>query len=311
MLLLLLFAAFFALYGNLIVLWRIGRGNLRLAGGALAHIGFAFMLFGILTSSGFNNPLGVVTPEGPRDNFVVERDQAVSIEGYTVRYTGTEQTNAGHTAYVLDITDPRGRSFTAKPVAFQAEDQWFQHPYIQTYAEKDLFVAVAPGAMFDQGEDQTPPNAVTLTRNQSVDLADYTLTFENFELDIDPALIPEGSDIAVAARLALTQKATGESRTLRPIYLIMADRTQQYIQNRIQDWGLTVTFAGMNVNNGQIRLFIEGIQVMPDDWLVVQAYEKPFINLLWYGTFLMLAGFGLAMARRVNDQKIAERRRAP
>ncbi|PSQ88772.1 MAG: cytochrome C assembly protein, partial [Bacteroidetes bacterium QS_8_64_10] len=57
LLMLLVFAAFFALYGNGIVMWRVGRGNPRMAGGALTHVGFALVVLGIVASSGFNNTL--------------------------------------------------------------------------------------------------------------------------------------------------------------------------------------------------------------------------------------------------------------
>ena len=88
----------------------------------------------------------------------------------------------------------------------------------------------------------------------------------------------------------------------------MQDRSQQYIQNRVSDWGLTVTFTGMNVDNGSIRLFLEGVSVESDDWLVVQAYEKPFINFLWFGFLLLTCGFGFAAYRRYADNRHSARR---
>jgi cytochrome c-type biogenesis protein CcmF len=43
------------------------------------------------------------------------------------------------------------------------------------------------------------------------------------------------------------------------------------------------------------------VEAKPEDWLVVQAYEKPYINLLWLGTVIMFVGFGLAIFRRASD----------
>jgi cytochrome c-type biogenesis protein CcmF len=57
----------------------------------------------------------------------------------------------------------------------------------------------------------------------------------------------------------------------------------------------------MNVDNGSINLFVEGVDVTPEDWIVVQAYEKPLINLLWVGILILTAGFGLATFRRAED----------
>ncbi|PSQ91279.1 MAG: cytochrome C assembly protein, partial [Bacteroidetes bacterium QS_4_64_154] len=49
--LLLLFVGFFSLFGNGTVLWRILRGNPRMAGGALSHVGFALIILGIIASN--------------------------------------------------------------------------------------------------------------------------------------------------------------------------------------------------------------------------------------------------------------------
>ncbi len=320
MLLLLLFASFFAFFGNGIVLWRIGRGNPRMAGGAIAHVGFAMMIFGILTSSGFTNALsdapGPVRKAdgtiGERDNFVIERGQTLNVEGYAVQYVGKETTRDGHTRYQLDFTDPRGRSFTLKPVAFHSSrEQWIQHPEVKTWFEKDLFVSVAPKEMF--GEQETSggaPGSVDIARSQTIDLNDrFSLTFEDFEMDAATLHSNDGAEISVGARLRVSDKQSGESRTVSPVYLILADRSQHFESDGIDEWGLTLSFVGMDVDSGSIRVAVEGID-MPgaeEDWVLVQAFEKPFINLLWFGSFIMLFGFGLAMARRVKEDQEAKR----
>lgn len=315
LLLLLVFAAFFAFYGNGLVLWRIGRGNPKLAGGAVTHLGFVLMVLGIVASSGFNDPLsagpGVQIGEN-RENFVINRGETKEVEGYRVTYAGREQTPEGHTAYRLDFADPQGRAFTLKPVVYLSDkEQWIQHPDIQTFVERDLYVAVTPSAMFENTQ-QGAGGEITLSRGDTTVIGDeaYRIAFAAYDTNVDPSLLPDSAEIAVAAVLDVTNLETGETRTLRPVYLIMEDRSQQYIQNRVQDWGLTVTFAGMNVNTGQVSLIVEGVEVLPEDWLVVQAYSKPLISLLWLGILLLAGGFCLSIFRRVQDQRLSLRRAA-
>ena len=38
-------------------------------------------------------------------------------------------------------------------------------------------------------------------------------------------------------------------------------------------------------------LLVEGAEADTEDWVVVQAYEKPFINLVWLGLFVLTGGF--------------------
>lgn len=313
LLLLLVFVAFFALYGNGLVMWRIGRGNPKLAGGAISHIGLMLAVLGIIASSGFSNPLGSnsgVQLGDSRDNFVLSRGETRTVDGYDVTYAGQEKTPEGHTAYVLNFDDNQGRAFTLKPVVYKSnKEQWIQHPDLQLYVEKDIYAAVTPSAMFES-DTGNAPGEITLARGDSTLLGnqEYLLKFTGFDLNVDPNTLPDSTEIAVAALLDVTNLQTGETRTLRPVYMIMQDRMQQSIENRVDEWNLTVAFTGMNVNTGEINLAVAGVTLTPEDWLVVQAYEKPFINLLWIGIIILSVGFCLSVYRRVKDQQFRDKR---
>ena len=139
-------------------------------------------------------------------------------------------------------------------------------------------------------------------------LDEYEISFEAYDLDVDPGLVSPDAQISVAAVLQVTEKRTGDTETLRPVYMVMKDGRQEFIETRVPEWGIAIAFAGMDVADGSAHLLVQGVEVQARDWLVVQTYEKPFINLLWWGTFLMCGGFFLAMGRRIADQKDAERR---
>jgi cytochrome c-type biogenesis protein CcmF len=47
--------------------------------------------------------------------------------------------------------------------------------------------------------------------------------------------------------------------------------------------------------------FLLGITSRQKDWVVIKALEKPLINVLWLGTFVLMIGFGMAMVRRFNE----------
>ena len=310
--LLLVFASFFAFFGNLQVAWRIGRGQPKLAGGALAHLGFAMMLFGIISTTGFNNPLTDTGEPIQRDNFIINRGQTVAIEGYEVTYSGQSRTPEGYASYQLDFKDPENRTFTLNPVVYKSRrDQWIQHPDLKNYFEKDIYVAVSPSVMYEErtGANKTP-GELEIQQGQTTNLgtSPYSITFEKFDLEVDPALKTENVDIAVAAAIQVANRNSGETKSLKPVYLVDKDRSQRFESVEIPEWGLTITFAGMQVDSGSARLVIQGVDFDAEDWLVVQAYEKPVINLLWYGCFLMLAGFGVAMFRRIEEQHEHERR---
>ena len=308
LLLLLLFVAFFAFYGNTAVLWRIARGNPKLAGGALAHVGLGIAIIGIVASAGFSNPISNAPPNADRDNFVLERGKPAVVEGYRIEYVGTEPGERGHTEFVLDFTDPRGNDFRLKPVAYATRNgQWIQHPDLKLFVEKDIFVAVTPRGMVDQ----EGVNEVELARQDSVLLGDgaFFLRFDRFETDL--ALSPdqaENTEIAVGARLTVRHVATGQTQELLPLYIIRKDRSVHTVPVAVDAWDIGLRFTGMNVETGEITLIVDGVD--GPDWVVVQAFEKPAISLVWIGIILLTLGFLLSVFRRIQELTFSARRGA-
>lgn len=314
LLLLLLFAAFFMLWGNLSVMWRVGKGNAKMIGGSLTHVGFGLMLLGIFASSVFNDPISDgngADVQGSRENVVVPLGRTVAADGYRFTYTGQDVNDEGRPVYVMDVVDRGGNRFQTRNVVYKdVRDQWIQHPVVREGVSRDLYVAVFPSAMSESSAEGQ--SEITLARGDSTLLATeardhaYTLRFVDYELDVDldaVGLEADSVDLAVAAHLDVTNEATGETRVLRPVYVITKGRRQQFVQNRATDWNLGVAFAGMVVDEGAIRLVVEGAHVAKEDWLVVQAYEKPFISLLWLGTGILGLGFGVSFVRRLGEAR--------
>jgi cytochrome c-type biogenesis protein CcmF len=166
------------------------------------------------------------------------------------------------------------------------------------------------------GSQEGPPGGeFQLSRGDSTMLGDreYAVAFDGFTVlkgpgpmqDVDPGAVPErvpdDAKMAVGANLRVTNLQTRETRSMMPIYLVMPDNSQQYLETRVADWDFRMAFTEMNVNNGNATFAVEGVDVMPENWVVVQAYTKPLISLLWTGIIVMTIGFVVAIGRRVQD----------
>ncbi len=309
LLLILLFTAFFAFYGNLFVLLKVARGNLKLAGGSLAHVGFGLALLGIFASSVFNDPVsdGAGTElRGNRDNFVVALGETLPVDGFEVKYSGTETTGEGRPVYLLDWTAPTGGTFQTRNVVYQdGRGQWIQHPAVREGLFRDLYVATFPSAMSEEPSDGTELQ-IQRGETRSLNGGAYALEFVDYDLDVDPARYGFASDrvdLAVSARIQITAAATGETQTLLPVYIITNDRQQQVVPDRSEDGAVGVAFVGMQPDQNAINLVLEGATADQSDWVVVQAYEKPFISVLWLGVIVILMGFGIAVFRRAEESR--------
>lgn len=309
-LIVLVFVTFFALFGNAMVLWRIGRGNIRLAGGALSHVGFTILVLGIIASSGFSMPI-TGESDASRANFILERGQSARVGDYVVTYADRDTTERGRPRYLLDFQDTRGSEFTLRPVVYQSnKSQWIQHPDIKLGVAGDLFVAVTPNEMLDDNSGRTGEIALAMGDSLVVGDDEFEITFARFAIKEDSEYHTDSTEIAVAAVLNVTNLSTGERRLFEPLYLVDKSGKTRSVRNELPEWQFAVSFVGMNVDNGQAHLVLEGVTVEPEDWIVVQAMKKPLIILVWIGIIMLSAGFVLSLIRRAIDQRIAENRSA-
>ena len=304
LLLLLLFAAFFTLFGNAIVMTRVGRGNLKMVGGSLTHVGFGLMLLGIVASGVFNDPISDnagTNIQGSRENVVVPLGQTIRADGYSWTYVGQEVNDDGRPVYVMDVTDRRGASFQTRNVVYKdGRDQWIQHPEVREGFVRDLYVAVFPSAMSNAPSEGGPAEELKLVEGDSLSLdagenaAAYSVRFDGYDVDVDletVGLDRDSLDLAVAAKLNVRNNRTGETRLMRP-GLRHRHRGPAAVRPEPGDrLGPGLTFTGMVIDEGAIKLLVDGATPAKEEWVVVQAYEKPFLSLLWIGTIVLGLGF--------------------
>ncbi|WP_192823145.1 cytochrome c biogenesis protein CcsA [Rufibacter sp. LB8] len=119
---LLLAASLYAVFSNLGILLGVLRKNVSIAGGAVAHIGVAMMLIGVLFSSGYSNIIsknmsGMVYAREfgddiNRDNVLLWRNVATDMGPYKVSYKGQY-------LEVKDIPD-----YVNKQLLFRIDDEY-------------------------------------------------------------------------------------------------------------------------------------------------------------------------------------------
>ncbi|MFN7329348.1 MAG: cytochrome C biogenesis protein, partial [Bacteroidota bacterium] len=103
-------------------------------------------------------------------------------------------------------------------------------------------------------------------------------------------------DVAVKAKI----KVQGERETFyaEPIFLIRSKSQVGRISSEINDLGVKLTLLNILPETNE---FLIGINARQKDWVVIKALEKPFINVLWLGTGVLMVGFCVAMVRRFKE----------
>jgi cytochrome c-type biogenesis protein CcmF len=63
---------------------------------------------------------------------------------------------------------------------------------------------------------------------------------------------------------------------------------------------LRLTFWKINPEDGSVEIMLSERKTNQKDFIVMQAYMFPYINILWLGCLLMVIGTGLAVWQRVR-----------
>jgi cytochrome c-type biogenesis protein CcmF len=103
-------------------------------------------------------------------------------------------------------------------------------------------------------------------------------------------------DVAVQAMIKV--QGEHEPYTVSPFFLIKDKSQVGRLPAEINDLGIKITLLNILPETNE---FLLGINARQKDWVVIKALEKPLINVLWLGTFVLMIGFGMAMVRRFRE----------
>src|SRR6185369_8021057 len=105
-----------------------------------------------------------------------------------------------------------------------------------------------------------------------------------------------GDDVAVKAKIKI--EGEHESFYAEPIFLIHNKSEVGRIPDEINDLGVRIALLSINPQTAEFTL---GTMARQKDWVVIKALEKPYINILWLGTGVLMIGFGMATVRRFKE----------
>ncbi len=203
-----------------------------------------------------NQPIAFVELEKGKPRLIDGRYMVTYLSGAI-----TEHNRPGEQEYEILFEDIRtGRSFVMRPTVYPMLSnsspgavEWTVDPDVRTGWFSDIFMYVAGSALVDEeidrmnrenpGQFQTidqlgPQMAdhdpdetrVRIRRGGTVQIGDYTVTFDNF-IYVDESELPENSIIGVKADLLLVHRGSGESRQIQPLFILVSEEEGQYAFN--------------------------------------------------------------------------------
>ncbi|MBL0019674.1 MAG: cytochrome c biogenesis protein CcsA [Bacteroidetes bacterium] len=172
------------------------------------------------------------------------------------------------------------------------------HPSRKIYLDRDVYVHVSTVVKEDE-EPKFQFYNFNLTVGDTAQTGRTKLVFDR--ITSDPIEGTEYELIAKAHIRLVTDIGTVVNAT--PIYRIDKENRVTIKDHYIDELHTSVAFVGVNTEAGTVNIQVQEQVNPPDDIVVIQAIQKPWINLLWLGTFVLTFGFGMAMWRRIKENR--------
>jgi cytochrome c-type biogenesis protein CcmF len=305
-----LVAAVFSLVANAGYIFTGLKGNMRRAGGAISHVGFATLLVGILISSskkevishnttGIFMDFGKDSKEKSGENLTLVKDMKTDMGKFWVTY----EKDSVHAEkplwfYHLKFERKDGKeSFVLAPNAFvNYKDQQglMANPDAKHYWNYDIFTYITslpdPAKNKDTSTFRTVNTAVgdTVFYSRGFAVVKEVRSFKEIPN------VPLGkNDSASVATLDIYAK-TGSRFEGKPI-LINKNGNSFPQSDTLAAESLIVQLQKVDGNNIELGVK-ESDSVM--QYVTLKAYVFPFINLVWGGTIIMLIGIFISLFHR-------------
>jgi cytochrome c-type biogenesis protein CcmF len=285
------FVAFFALFVNIDVGARIITGDPLFLGGKITHIGLALFFLGVIGSGKYADTDQVSLPRG----------QAVAALGYHLTFQGYKPLPDGKYAFHVDVQEGDRAPFRLSPVMFEAREQGLmRNPDIASFLTRDIYLSPISLQESPHVEEETPH---TLEKGKELTIGGTVVRFLRFAMGNHASQQAAGA-MTVAAELEVRKGDETESLLPSLTYAAGGAPTSEPVVSRLLGAGvrLVAMQAGMGGSPSSITFAVasRGHAHQEQETLIADVSTKPFINLLWVGTAVMMLGFVLSTMKRLK-----------
>lgn len=317
----------FAILGNIDYIIQYVKKNLKLAGPALAHIGFGMVILGAVVSAGHktiisenNNGirLEMLNEEFKNnENIMLHQHDTVQMGPYYLTYVN-DTLRDGTAYYQIDYLEKKSdgsfeNAFTLYPKLLVNDRMGnVPEPSTKHYLLKDIFTHVTYVDLAKTKKKSNPKEAIvqeekerqhfTLEKGDTIFGTSFYIVFEGFEALTDINHVEEGQPLSVTLRGSfIVRNFKGETDTINPIYEVK-DNMLRTEKDFSKSFGIEMEVEKI-LDDKQIEVAMREVKADSDNFIIMQAIIFPGINILWTGCFLMVFGTFFAVFRRISQRK--------
>ncbi|MGH1338369.1 MAG: cytochrome c biogenesis protein CcsA [Aureispira sp.] len=332
---LLVACALFAVFTNVSYILGVAKGNLKLAGSALSHVGFGLMLVGVVFSGALKTALedpfasenltGILGDlnKQTNKNILVPYGQTIPLsQGFSVSYT--DRWTEGNAFYyelnfirkdkegnIIDrfITTPNVLHDTLANGTLKFRTA---NPNTKHYLDRDVFTLAVPDWAFVDPEEAAKLDTnvwqpVTIAMGDTFYTQRYFVVYEGNDRVMynHPDYKAEEGDMPLTGILGIYDPTGNKIEEARVLYYIRG-RREFGLATKLPELGLEIKMANILVDEetkkGEI-VFQVREKAPKKDYVVVQALIFPGIQLVWIGCIMMMVGLFFSGVQRLRSKR--------
>lgn len=328
-----MFGSVYAVLANGNILAEAIKGKFKLAGSAVAHIGFGLTLVGAIIAAGTRSVvskndkgLGIANFSkaggDERENIMMYKNEPMKMGDYTVTYLGDSVAEPNHYYKVnykrFDESGKLKEEFMLTPnVQINPQMGFTPAPSTRHYLTHDVYTTVTAiptlqekpaidGVSADHGEDDDSkkydaPVAHQISPGDTIRFREGYIVLVGLDKAVNMQNMPMGKDdIAIGA--ALEVHSHDKTYKAEPVYMIRKNSVFDFAR-KVDDIGLKLRFSKILPDEKKVEIMVYQQPENKRPWIVMSAFNFPYINLLWSGTVIMALGFLLSIFRRNKELK--------
>ena len=322
---LMLIAGLFAFFANFTYAITVLKGKLRRAGSSIAHIGFALIMIGALISTSKKQTISQNTSSknvaslgenfNAQKSLVLTKGDTLQMGNYFVTYKGKERKGID-VFFNMDYftkdtaTGKFEKVFELSPMV-QDNPRMGQasNPDTKHFLAKDIYTHITYADLSDTKQTNAdkfkePTNFIGHV-NDTIFAENAIILIESITTNLTEQQYATANDSALIVTAVL--KATdinGKTYKAYPKYILKNNMVLPD-EFELTELGLKFIFWKINPTEGSIEIQMSEKVGNTKEFVVLEAYEFPYINILWIGSLAMIIGSIIAIIERRRINKIS------
>lgn len=173
-------------------------------------------------------------------------------------------------------------------------------PDISRGLTRDLYTHVSAPMNREAEPEWSKLEETRVKIGQQFFVNDYVAVLQKVDrIDNIPGIALGAEDVAVQANIKIEGEHTAYEA--EPVFLIKDRSEVGRIAYEVGELGVKIALLNIHPDSNEFTL---GISTRQKDWVIIKAMEKPYINVLWLGTAILMIGFSVSMVRRFREDAL-------